>query len=84
MTFMGKHKDLVGILLIVIIGMFIPFLGSITITYGFNFNDLNNLLKVGSTFGYFLLIFAVELLIVYIYFTVSNKLAEKKIGKYKP
>ena len=84
MTFMGKHKDLVGILLIVIIGMFIPFLGSITISYGFYFTDLNNWLKVGSTFGYFLLIFAVELLIVYIYFTVSNKLAEKKIGKYKP
>ena len=81
---MGKYKDLVGILLLVIIGMFIPFLGSITISYGFNFNDLNNWLKVGSTFGYFLLIFAVELLIVYIYFTVSNKLAEKKIGKYKP
>ena len=81
---MGKHKDLVGILLIVIIGMFIPFLGSIAISYSFNFTELNNWLKVGSTFGYFLLIFAVELLIVYIYFTASNKLAEKKIGKYKP
>ena len=84
MTFMGKNKDLVGILLIIIIGMFIPFLGSIIISYGFNFIALNNWLKVGSTFGYFLLIFAVELLAVYIYFTISNKIAEKKIGKYKP
>jgi hypothetical protein len=81
---MGKHKDLVVILLIVIIGMFIPFFGSIAISYGFNFTELNNWLKVGSTFGYFLLIFVVELLAVYLYFTVSNKLAEKKIGKYKP
>lgn len=81
---MGKNKDLVGILLIIIIGMFIPFLGSIIISYGFNFTDLNNWLKVGSTFGYFLLIFAVELLAVYIYFKISNKIAEKKIGKYKP
>ena len=84
MTFMGKHKDLVGILILIIIGMFIPFLGSITISYGFNFTELNNWLKVGSTFGYFLLIFAVELIIVYIYFTISNKIAEKKIRKYKP
>ena len=81
---MGKYKDLVGILLLVIIGMFIPFLGSITISYGFNFTELNNWLKVGSTFGYFLLIFAVELLVVYIYFILSNKFAEKKLGKYKP
>ncbi len=84
MIFMGKHKDLVGILLIIIIGMFIPFFGSIIISYGFNFTNLNNWLKIGSTFGYFLLIFVVELIIVYIYFTILNKLAEKKIGKYKP
>ena len=81
---MGKHKDLVGILLIVIIGMFIPFLCSIAISYDINFTELNNWLKIGSTFGYFLLIFVVELLVVYLYFIVSNKLAEKKIGKYKP
>lgn len=84
MIFMGKHKELIKILLIIIIGIFIPFLGSIAISYGFNFTELNNWVKVGSTFGYFLLIFAVELIIVYIYFKVSNKIAEKKIGKYKP
>lgn len=81
---MGKNKDLAVILLIVIIGMFIPFLGSIAINYGFNFTEINNWLKIGSTFGYFLLIFAVELIVVYIYFTLSNKLAQKKFGKYKP
>ena len=81
---MGKHKDLIVILLIVIIGIFIPFFGSIIISYGFDFTDLNNWLKLGSTFGYFLLIFAVELFFVYIYFMLSNKFAEKKISKYKP
>ena len=81
---MGKNKDLIEILLIIIIGIFIPFICSISISYGFNFNDLSNWLKVTSTFGYFLLIFAIELLVVYLYFTVSNKLAEKKLGKYKP
>lgn len=81
---MGKHRDLTGILLLVIIGMFIPFLGSIAITYGFNFTQIDNWLKIGSTFGYFLLIFAVELLFVYIYFTLSNKFAEKRLKKYKP
>ena len=81
---MGKNKDLIEILLIIIIGIFIPFICSISISYGFNFNDLSNWLKVTSTFGYFLLIFAFELLVIYVYFTVSNKLAEKKLGKYKP
>ena len=81
---MGKHKDLAGILLLVIIGMFVPFLGSIAITYGFDFKDLSNWLKISSTFGYFLLIFAFELLVVYLYFTLSNRFAEKKLKKYKP
>ena len=81
---MGKNKDLIEILLIIIVGIFIPFICSISISYGFNFNDLSNWLKVLSTFGYFLLIFAFELLVIYVYFTVSNKLAEKKLGKYKP
>jgi hypothetical protein len=74
---MGKNQDLIIILLIVITGMFIPFLGSIVINYGLD------LLKIGSTFGYFLLIFAIELGIVYLYFTISNKIAIKKIEKYK-
>jgi len=81
---MGKYKDITVILLIVIIGIFIPFILSIVITFGFDFKELNNWLKIGLAFGYFLIIFAVELIAVYIYFILTNKLAEKKMGKYKP
>ncbi len=81
---MGKNRDLIQILALVIIGMFIPFLGSITITYGLDLTNVNNLLKIGSTFGYFLLIFAIELVIVFLYFTITNKIAGKKMDKHKP
>ena len=81
---MGKHRDLAGILLLVIIGMFIPFLGSIAITYGFNFTEITEWFRIGSTFGYFLVIFGVELLAVFLYFIITSKIASKKIEKYKP
>jgi hypothetical protein len=80
---MGKNRDVIQILLIVIIGMFIPFLGSIVITFGLDLSDFDNILKIGSTFGYFLLIFGIELIIVYLYYTVSNKIAGKKLEKLK-
>ena len=80
---MGKTSDLTLILALVIIGMFIPFVGSIALTYGLNVKDVNNWLKIGSTFGYFLLIFALELGLVILYFTLSNKIASKKIDKHK-
>ena len=72
---MGKNRDLVQILLIVIIGMFIPFLGSIAVNYGLDF------WKIGSTFGYFLLFFAIEIFIVYLYFTITNHFAKEKMKK---
>ena len=75
---MGKNTDLIFILSLVIVGMFIPFLGSIAINYGLD------LMKIGSTFAYFLLIFAVELAIVFLYFTISNKVSNKNMKKYKP
>ncbi len=75
---MGKNRDLIQILAIVMIGMFIPFLSAIAISYGFN------LWKIGSTFGYFLLIFGIELGLVYLYFTITNRMANKKMGEYKP
>ena len=81
---MGKNRDLRQILALVIIGMFIPFLGSITITYGLDLINVNDLLKIGSTFGYFLLIFVIELAIVFLYFTITNKIAGKKMDKHKP
>ena len=74
---MGKNRDLILILSLVVVGMFIPFLGSMIINYGLN------LVKIGSTFGYFLLIFAIELGAVYLYFTIGNWVANKNIGKYK-
>ena len=74
---MGKNRDLIQILSLVIIGMFIPFLGSITITYGLNVT------RIASTFGYFLLIFGMELGIVYLYFSIGNKIANKNLEKYK-
>ena len=81
---MGKNRDLIQILLIVIIGMFIPFLVSIVITFGLDITDSNNLLRIGATFIWFLIIFAIELVIVYVYYTLTNKFANKKMEKYKP
>jgi hypothetical protein len=81
---MGKNKDLIQILALVIIGMFIPFLGSIAITFSLDLTNFDNWLKIGSTFGYFLLIFAVELGIVFLYFIVTSRMANKKIQKNKP
>ena len=75
---MGKKKDLLLILSLVIIGMFIPFLGSLIINYGF---DLRTIM---ITFGHFLLIFGVELGVVYLYFAITNKIAKKHLEKYKP
>ena len=80
---MGKNRDLVQILSLIIIGMFIPFLGSIMITYGLDLTNFNDWYKIGSTFGYFLLIFAVELGIVFLYFTITNKIANKKMKEHK-
>jgi len=78
---MGKNRDLIQILVLILIGMFIPFLGSLFITLGLDFTSSNDLLKVVSAFGYFLLIFAVELLVVYLYFRITNTIANKKLSK---
>ena len=80
---MSKNFDVAKILLIVIIGMFIPFLGSLTIVYGMDITNTDDVLKIGSTFGYFLLIFAIELIIVFVYYKLSNQMAEKKLEKIK-
>lgn len=80
---MKISRDLVGILLLVIIGMFIPFIGSIVITFSLDFTNIDNLMKIGSTFGWFLFIFAIELMVVYVYYQITNKIARKKMDKYK-
>ncbi len=81
MECMSKNKDLIQILLIVIIGMLIPFLGSLMIVFNVNPLTMDGLVTIGSTFGYFLLIFGLELAIVYVYFYSTNTLAQKKFDK---
>lgn len=81
---MGKYRDLIQILALVVIGMFIPFLGSIIITFNLDLFNMTDILKIGSTFGYFLLIFGLELGAVYLYFALTNKYALKHMDKYKP
>lgn len=75
---MGKKRDLFQVLLLILIGMFIPFLGSIWISYGLDGR------KIGLTFLYFLVIFGLELGCVYLYFTLTGKHATKKMEQYKP
>jgi hypothetical protein len=75
---MGKNRDLLTVLLLILIGRFIPFLGSITLSYGFAVQ------KILVTFLYFLVFFGCELGVVYIYFTFSGRRANKKIEQYKP
>jgi hypothetical protein len=81
---MKISRDLITILLLVIIGMFIPFLGSIVITFGLDITKIDNLIKISKTFGWFLAIFAIELAVVYLYYITTNKIASKKLEKLKP
>ena len=80
---MSKRRDLIQILLIIIIGMFIPFLVSIVIQFGLDISNPNHLMKIGSTFMWFLFIFGIELLIVFLYFIITYKIANKKLNEYK-
>lgn len=81
---MEKTKDLIQILIIVIIGILIPFTLSIVINFNLDIKNINNLLKIFSTFGWFLLIFGIELLVVYFYYQITNRISSKKFEKYKP
>ena len=81
---MSKRKDLISILAIVIIGMFIPFFISINITFGLNISNIDSIFKIGTTFGWFLIIFGIELAVVYLYFYITNKTAKKKLDDLKP
>ncbi len=81
---MGKNRDLIQILSIVIVGMLIPFLGSIILTFNLDITDTNNFFKIVFAFVYFLIFFGIELIIVFLYYQIVNKIAGKKIEKYKP
>ena len=52
------------------------------ITYGLDMTNVNDWYKIGSTFGYFLLIFGIELISVMLYFKITNKVANKKLKEY--
>jgi uncharacterized membrane protein YqaE (UPF0057 family) len=75
---MGKNRDLLKVLLLILIGMFIPFLGSITLSYGFEPKTIL------ITFLYFLVFFGLEIGFVYLYYTLSGRKANKKMEKYRP
>lgn len=80
---MSKNQDVVQLLLIVIIGMFIPFFLSIAYIFQLNLFSTNGWVKIVSTFGVFLLVFVFELIAVFLYFRITNSIAEKKINKQK-
>ncbi len=80
---MGKNIDLIQILIIVIAGMFIPFFLSLTIIYGLDLSNIEDLIKIFSTFGVFLIIFGIELIIVFFYFFITNLMANKQINNQK-
>lgn len=80
---MGKNIDLIQILTLVIAAMFIPFFISIIINYRLELSNIGDLIKIFSTFGLFLLFFGIELIIVYLYFNITNLLAKKKMNNQK-
>lgn len=80
---MVKNIDLIQILTLVIVGMFIPFFISLIINYEMDLSSMGDLIKIFSTFGLFLLVFGIELIVVYFYFLITNKLANKKLDNLK-
>jgi hypothetical protein len=74
---MGKHRDVLQVLVLVLIGMFVPFLGSIALTYGLEIR------KIGLTFVYFIGIFGLELFVVFLYFTITSWQANKRLEEFK-
>ena len=75
---MSRNRDIAGILGLVILGMFIPFCGSIIVVYGFAVNRL----LLG--FLVFLVIFGLELGMVYAFFKMSGKRAAAEVERLRP
>lgn len=75
---MGRYRDIAGILGLVILGMFIPFCGSIAIIYGVSVGRL----LLG--FLVFLVVFGLELGTVYAYFKVSGKRSAAEVERLRP
>jgi len=75
---MGKYQDLTLILVLIVIGVLIPFVGALSYIYGFE------LVNIAKTFGVFLFIFGIELGAVILFFYVSGKISTKEMDQYKP
>jgi membrane protein implicated in regulation of membrane protease activity len=75
---MGRNRDIALILLVVVLGMFVPFFGSIVYVYGLNVSRL----VVG--FVVFVVLFGVELGVVYAYFKISGKRSAAEVERLRP
>jgi polyferredoxin len=82
--FMGNNKDVIKILIMVTIGMFIPFIGSIVLAFGINLLTLQGWVWIFSAFLYFLVFFGIELGVVYIYYNLTNRAAQRAFDKTSP
>ena len=75
---MGKYQDLTIILVLIVIGVLIPFVGALSYVYGFE------PVNIAKTFGVFLLIFGIELGAVILFFYINGKVSTKEMDQYKP
>ncbi len=75
---MGKNKDLFKIIMLILCGMLFPFIGSLSIIYGIE------PVRLGSAFIVFLVLFGIELVVVFFYFYVGSRRAEKHIQQLNP
>jgi len=81
---MGKNRDVIHILILVTMGMFIPFIGSLTLAFNIDLFTSSGWISILSTFFYFLIIFALELGVVYIYYNLTNRHAQRSFDKTSP
>ena len=81
---MGKNRDVVNILILVTIGMFIPFIGSLILAFHIDPMTVSGWRTIFSTFFYFLIIFGIELGFVYVYYNLTNKVAQRSFDNSSP
>ncbi len=81
---MGNNTDVVKILIIVIIGMLIPFIGSVALAFGINLFTLHGWVSIILTFLFFLVFFGIELGVVYIYYNLTNRAAQRFFDETSP
>jgi hypothetical protein len=74
---MGNTLDIIKILLLVIMGMFIPFIGSLALAFNIDLLMLQGWELIITSFLYFLVFFGMELALVFVYYTLTNRMAQK-------